>query len=42
MDEARAGIFGSDGALGLASDAMIGDSCYNKLTPYPDDDDGRN
>lgn len=40
MDKAHARIFGFDGAQCLASDAMGGDWCDDKITPYPDDDHG--
>lgn len=42
MDDVRARILSSDGALDSASDAMRGYSPNNKATPYPDDDDGVN
>lgn len=40
MDESRTEIFGFDGAPGLTSGAMRGDSCHDELTPCSDGDDG--
>lgn len=37
MDEVRARIFWSDGALGSASGGMGADFCNDELTLYPDD-----
>lgn len=40
MNEALARILGSNGALGVDSDAMGADLSDDELTPYLDDDKG--